>query len=260
MSYRYAFLSEDSFDEVYETFVAAFSDYAVDMSYLTRERLYNRAVKNGVDLRASVGAFDGEKMVGFTLVGLDEWDGKPAAFDIGTGITAPHRGAGVANGMFEHALPRLEERGVEKLVLEVLQAVMRGSTDASMEIGPADRDYALAFEADADWRPSWENSFASIRRTPDDVRVYRARYRGEEAGMMAYYPALGWILSLVIRRPYRRRGIATALVENLKNDIRGQASGVKALNVPQDEAGMASCLRSLGFLLYVRQYEMELAL
>ena len=65
--------------QLHGTFKDAFSDYLVDMTSLTEERLLARCIKNGVDWEASVGAFDAERMVGFTLIGI--------GFDVGSNLT-----------------------------------------------------------------------------------------------------------------------------------------------------------------------------
>ncbi len=100
-------LDRVSRQQIHRTFQEAFSDYAVDMSSLTEERLRVRCVKNGVDWDASVGAFDGDRMVGFTLIGIDDWQGSLGAFDAATGIVPDYRGQRLAAAMFEHALPGL---------------------------------------------------------------------------------------------------------------------------------------------------------
>ena len=64
-------LGRVSRQQLHQTFQEAFSDYAMDMSFVTEERLRIRYVKNGVDWDASVGAFDGDRMVGFTLIGIE---------------------------------------------------------------------------------------------------------------------------------------------------------------------------------------------
>ena len=81
MAYRYQFLSRDQFPQIHQTFLEAFAEYYVDTSGVTETMLYNRAVKNGVDFDVSVGAFDADRMVAMTRVGLDDWGGAPAAFD-----------------------------------------------------------------------------------------------------------------------------------------------------------------------------------
>ena len=107
MKLHYAHLSRRHYPQIFNTFVEAFADYAVSMNYLTRESLLSRWVKNAVDFTASVGAFDGERLVGFTMIRIDDWMGGPAAFDAGTGIVKGYRGFGVAPEMFELAVEGL---------------------------------------------------------------------------------------------------------------------------------------------------------
>jgi ribosomal protein S18 acetylase RimI-like enzyme len=289
MSYRYQFLSREQFPQIHGTFREAFADYYVDTSGMTETVLYNRAVKNGVDFEASVGAFEGDRMVAVTVVGLDQWKGAPAAFDIATGVVPGHRGKGVAGEMFEFASGRLRERGVARFVLEVIQenepaikayeaagfratrefdcfhwsryagaANNSGGMPPSFQIQPVSRDRLAEFETHVDWRPSWENSFASIRRIPDAVTVYGAFDGDACVGLLIYYPLIGWITTLVVKRNHRRRGVATALLEHCARERPGGKTIVKVVNVDHRDTGMLSLLKTVGFELLIRQYEMEL--
>jgi ribosomal protein S18 acetylase RimI-like enzyme len=288
MSHICRFLSRDSFGDVYGTFVEAFSDYAVDLSYMTESGLLNRALKNGIDFGSSVGVYDGERMVGYTLIGLDRWNGSPAAFDIGTGIIKSHRGRRLANEMFNFALPRLKEKGVRVFVLEVLRgnepAVRAYSktgftvvrefdcfeldvrqrrsgerANLAVEFRSVERERIAHYADSLDWQPSWENSFASIMRIPDEVWTFEASLEGRRAGLLVYYPALKWILSLVVERPFRRRGIGTAMLTYLISQLRTDVCCIRALNVDHADEGMIALLRRFGFNLYVTQFEMQLS-
>ena len=110
MSLEYSFLKEEQFPRIHRAFMEAFAEYYVDTSGMTETVLHNRAVKNGVDFGLSAGVFDGKDLVGFTLIGLDRWNEKSGAYDIATGIVPSHTGRGIAGGMFDFALPKLEER------------------------------------------------------------------------------------------------------------------------------------------------------
>lgn len=57
MVYQYMFLCRNSFSDVYQTFVEAFSNYAVDMSYMKEENFFNRDMKNRIDFETSVGIY-----------------------------------------------------------------------------------------------------------------------------------------------------------------------------------------------------------
>jgi ribosomal protein S18 acetylase RimI-like enzyme len=289
MSYQFRFLSQELFPRVHETFREAFADYYVDTSGITESILFNRVIKNGVDFETSVGAFDGERMVAVTIVGRDEWKGAPAAYDIGTGVVPGHRGKGLAGGMFDFALPRLRESGVKRFVLEVIQenepaikayeragfeiarefdcfkwpldtVVSRDLPGSPLEIRTAPRELLDDITRHVEWRPSWENSFSSLRRIPDRLCVYGAYDEGMLAGLLVYYPALNWINTLVVKREYRRRGVATALLVHFAHERPGDRTVVKFVNVDHSDRATLALLEKTGFELHVRQYEMELEL
>lgn len=126
--------------------------------------LRNRMIKNAVDLECSVGAFVDGELIGFSLTGIDVWQGAPAAFDAATGILPAHRGRGLARRMFEFGLPRLKERGVERFLLEVLQvnepaikAYRNTGFHVTREFDCFEMDVALVgVPADLSARPSLE--------------------------------------------------------------------------------------------------------
>jgi ribosomal protein S18 acetylase RimI-like enzyme len=287
------FLSKADLPDVYATFVEAFSDYAVDMRYNTEPGFAHRAVKNGVEFGASVGAYDGGRMVGFTLVGVDDWRGTRCAFDAMTGIVKSHRGQGIAGKMFDTMLPKLKAGGVKEFWLEVLQsnapaikAYQRtgfrtvrefdcfqarleainpgGRAAAAIEIQAVERADLPLYAGFLDWRPSWENSLAAIGRIPDEVLLLGARYAGERAGVLVYYPTLSWIMCLAVDRPYRRRGIASALLRALKLKLLERlgdgAPLVKIIGVEHADDGMLCFLTQAGFEAYTALYEMRMEL
>ena len=288
--YRYSFLTKEHYPRIYQTFKEAFADYYLDMSYLTEELLFNRAIKNGVEYESSVGVFDGDKMVGFTLVGIDYWENVLSAFDAGTGIIPGYRGKGIAKQMFEFSLPGLKKRGVNKFLLEVLQeneqavkayrktgfkitrefdcfeltlkdAILDMNTDNKipLEIQKVTKKHLEVFKEHVDWHPSWENSFSSIARIPDndEVVMYGAFIENKCVGLLVYYPFLNWIMSLVVKKAYRRKGIATRLIAHFINSFTYDQSNVKLVNVDRSDSGMLKFLEGIGFKVYTRQFEME---
>jgi len=103
-------LSQNDLPTVYKTYMTAFADYVRDVSQVTKTVFANRMIKNGIDFGTSVGAFDQGEMVGFTLVGLGDFDSCFAAFDAGTGIVKPYRGQGLAKAMFGFVEPALRAK------------------------------------------------------------------------------------------------------------------------------------------------------
>lgn len=289
MNIRCDFLRSGSFPAVHQTFVDAFADYAIDMSYMSEGSFLNRAIKNGLDLGSSVGAFAGERMVGFTLVGIDDWKGARAAFDIATGIIPSYRGRAIARTMFDFSLPGLREKGVERFVLEVLQenepairsyrktgfevvrefdcyqvspqsALFDKRLDLPIEIQPLDRQRLDELASCLDWQPSWENSFASLKRIPDELLLFGACHDGDLIGALGYYPALGWVTTIVVDRRYRRHGVGTKLLRGLVERLERAATLIKVVNIERGDVALGAFLQRVGFAVYARQYEMEMPL
>jgi ribosomal protein S18 acetylase RimI-like enzyme len=282
-------LKDEQFPLIHRAFLEAFSDYQVDMSQVTEEVLRNRCIKNAVELESSVGVFDGERVIGFTLVGIDSWKGVPAAFDAGSGIIKGFRGKGLAKQMFDFAVPNLKARGVKKFLLEVIQdneqaikAYKKSGFHVSREfdcfewdvtkaaldekpglpwsVETVGQDILPAFRESLDWEPSWENSFSAVGRIPDEVWLFGAVADAKPMGILVYYPLLNWIMTLAVKKAYRRKGVATSLLTHFLKHLKQskpERETVKLLNVDRSDAGMLAFLARRGFRLFISQYEME---
>ena len=269
---------------IFDAFMEAFADYQMDASGTTEEGLLLRAAKNAVDFEASVGAYDGGKLVGFTMIGIDTVDGTPTAFDAGTGIVPSFRKQGLAKAMFDHALPGLRDRGVARFLLEVLQGnepAIKAYTKSGFDIvrelrcriadvaelrslpeTPHVRVEAIGVAAyremasDADWTPSFENRFATVDAIPECVSMFGAFDGDACVGAIAYVESLHWMLPLVVRANARRRGVGRALVRHLAHRIPEGRERLAALNIDGADAGMQAFFDALGFAPLVDQYEM----
>jgi ribosomal protein S18 acetylase RimI-like enzyme len=283
---QYKHLTEDDFPEAHATMVEAFSDYQLDMSYMTSERSWLRNLKSGVHYDCSVAAYDGEKIVGVTFVGLDDWQGEKSAFDAGTGIIPGYRGQGIAKAMFEFTLPRLQERGVSIFLLEVLQPnkaaitvytktgfkptrkfacydLLQDSFSAAniaggaFEVRVIDKPKVQEFEALVDWQPSWEHSFAGMDRIADDL-VRLGAFSGDQCvGILVYYPLLQWIMCLVVMKDFRRQGVASSLLKALMEYLPEDVDTVKINNIDRSDKAMLAFFEKTGATLVIDQFEME---
>ena len=286
MPARYEYLTESDYPRAHATMVEAFADYQLDMSYMTSERSWLRNIKSGVHYDCSVGAYDGNRMVGLMFVGLDNWLGEKAAFDAATGIIPGYRGQGVAKAMFEFILPRLKERGVSRFLLEVLQPnkaaigaytktgfrptrefacydllpgsfVERSLADSTFEVRTIDKPSVQGFKQLADWQPSWENSFSAMERIPDEL-IRLGAFKGDRCvGMLVFYPLLQWIMSLVVSRDFRRQGVASTLLKALMADLPGGVDKVKINNIDHSDKAMRAFFEKAGADWVIDQFEME---
>lgn len=270
--------------QLHPAFLEAFADYAMDASGTTEERLLLRMRKNNVDYDASPGLYDGDRLIGFTLIGIDRWAGQITAYDAGTGIVPGFRKQGWARKMFDHALPALEERGVERFVLEVLQgnepaikAYRKSSFEiarelkcfvgeasglrvhdpsTSIDVRPIGRAALARLEPSADWLPSFENRFTAVDAIPEQVRIAGAFLDGICVGAIAYVEPLNWLLTLLVDRDHRRKGVGTMLVRHLASTLPEPLPRLTALNVDGSDAGAEAFFQSLGMSHLVDQYEM----
>lgn len=285
---EFRFLTKKDYPVLYRCFLDAFADYSLDLSYLTESSLKNRTIKNGIKLNRSVGMYAAGKMVGFTLLGEDMWQGVLTVFDIMTGIINEHRGKGAAQKMFDFAVPELVASGVRRFLLEVLQVNAQAvrayskagfsitrefdcyelhmedykpqAANRAVSIEKFSREILADFADEMDFMPSWENSFAAIKRIPDEVTVYGAEANGKKAGILVYYPALNWIMTLVTKKKFRRIGIATRLLEEFVKDYKNLSSSVKLINVEHTAVSFKEYLEHRGFRVYTTQFEMAMDL
>jgi ribosomal protein S18 acetylase RimI-like enzyme len=113
------------------------------------------------------------------------------------------------------------------------------------------------FRRELDWEPSWENSFASIQRIPEEVSILAAYTKTDCIGILVYCPMLNWIMCLLVRREHRRKGIATALLSHFVRDLPSDVSHIRLINVDHNDKGMRALVDKTGFEYLINQYEME---
>ena len=253
-----------SFETLTATFNDAFSDYDIPAKY-TVESLTNLAARRGYRPELSVGAFDGDRLVGFILNGLDG----DAAYNSGTGVVISHRRRGIARQMMEHAIRTLPAK---RYILEVIETNVRavalyrdlgfvetrklqcwtysapGKTRIT-EIANADLDEIASWW---DVAPSWQNSIAAIRRAREPHVVL-----GNEDGAAIVFPSNGDLPILAVKPSARRRGLGSRLLAAAAT--RANAP-LRILNIDEGDQRIAAFLDHSGASRTVRQLEMEIAL
>lgn len=105
--------------KITDCFNAAFADYVVKFQ-VTEEQLGQRWRAARVRYDLSFGAFAGDQLLGFFITGVDDWEGKRTAFNMGTGVIPAFRGQRLVKQMYEHAFPHFRKAGIEQCLLEVI--------------------------------------------------------------------------------------------------------------------------------------------
>lgn len=281
-------LSEDDFCQLYPTLIEAFSDYIIPMQpeIDALRRLY---LIEGVNLNYSFGAFDGDKMIGFTVNGVGEWHGKFTAYDAGTGIIPAYRRKGISRRMFEYILPFLSKRQVKQYLLEVI-VENKPAFELYKNLGfQIEREFAIfkreeiSFSGkpvpplieireieNPDWNllesfwtyyPSWQNSIDSMKRSSADEEI-RKKILGIffDKNLIGYgivFPKSGNIPQIAVAQNYRQRGFGNILLDALQSQTE---MPLKVHNIDEKARDVSAFLQANGFSVLTRQYEMLLKL
>ena len=273
----YRLLADADLIPLYNCFLAAFSDYLVDMQ-MSREQFEHRIARDGVRLEISAGAFDKEKMIGFYMNGADLWQGKQTAYDAGTGVIPDRRGEGVSKELFAFMVPRLKDAGIAQYLLEVLSendravalyrklgfvetrvlTVLRSneapkSFDASpgVSIRHVEKPDWTLFESFWDGYPSWQNSSAAVERVANERGILGAYMDGNCVGYGVVFRPSENLMQLAVSREHRRKGIGSRLLAALSPN-----EALKVNNIDENLTGTLAFFEANNFKIVLKQYEM----
>lgn len=274
----YRFLSSADSSSLFECFLAAFSDYEVDMR-ASREEFEQRLVRDGVRLEISAGAFDDGRMLGFYLNAFGEWQGKLTAYDAGTGVIPAYRRQGIAEELFKFMVPHLKGLAIEQYLLEVLTVNQRalalyrklGFVDIRRfaifrrsEPLPARTDESIRridkpewelFKTFWDSHPAWQNSIDDVERVANE-RVVVCAYVDEKCvGYgIAFAPWAG-LMQLAVAPAHRRKGIGSRILSVLQHEV-SETKSLKVNNIDEEFKGSLAFYEANGFKMVLEQYEM----
>ncbi|MCC8035259.1 MAG: GNAT family N-acetyltransferase [Rikenellaceae bacterium] len=273
-------LACEPFDSLFGAFASAFADYEMQ---LDKEGFAAMLRRRGFDPALSFAAFDGGRIVAFTLNGTGQFDGKYTAYDTGTGTLKVYRGRGLATRIFEHSIPYLREAGIGQYLLEVLQHNTRAVTlyrtlgfEVSREfhyfrqskdnvlnnvpdlpacrIETIDTHRISTLPDFGDFTPSWQNSSEAIARSPEDFTAFGVYEGTKLIGRGIFEPASGDITSLAVDAKHRRKGVGSLLFGKMLSRIANHS--IKIINTDTRCEGITAFLCSKNIFPAGKQYEM----
>lgn len=286
-AYTFAFLSAQDMPEVHQAFLDAFADYYVPIQ-LSKEQFDSKLEREGIAPPFCVGAYAGAKLVGFILTGLGEFNGKPTAYNAGTGVFPAHRGNGLTKKMYAYLMPKLLQSGVEQCLLEVIQentAALKSYKSIGLNITRAldcfrvrkedlllkaqmPEDMTITATIKPDWKaythlwdatPTWQNTAIALKCSPDEKVVLEARNSSNEiAGAAVFFPKSGAIAQIGVLPSYRGEGIGKALLQQIVNETNAPA--LMLINVDADAVAFKTFLKRRNFKRFLGQYEMVMLL
>ncbi|MDE6556777.1 MAG: GNAT family N-acetyltransferase [Duncaniella sp.] len=279
-------LENIGFDELFEGFSDAFSDYEI---HFDKSEVRSMLIRRGYTPELSFAAFEGGKIVAFTLNGIGMFDGILTAYDTGTGTAKDYRGLGLAGEIFRYSLPFLEQAGIRQYLLEVLQNNHKAITVyrrmhfdttrefdcfrqsisdidnlhndkecARLRLELIDTDTVRQAQSFCDFYPSWQNSMESIERGSTELTCIGAFSSDELAGFCVFDRKSGDLTQLAVRKEFRRQGVGSRLLEEVIRRVC--ADFVKVINVPSDNVTLPAFLKSKNIPLMNKQFEMVLDL
>lgn len=280
------FLNESYFEVLLEKFCEAFADYERPFE-LDLPRFRNHINLNAVDLERSVGCFDGDEVVGFSLNGFGKWNGKETVYDAGTGVIPCRRRRGASEGMFNFMVPVFRDAGAEQYLLEVITnntpavklyeklgfhierelVFMEAPADLDASTRPnVDVEIRTMTAADLgrlremwDARPSWQNSNDAIARSEPLKTIIGAFVDGDCAGYAVYSKGLGRIAQFVVDDRHRKKGVGSRLLTEMQAEMTPDYK-MQVINLDTVLTDTVRFFENRGFKQVLAQYEMILPL
>lgn len=276
------FLHEDYFQNLYDAFGLAFSDYVIPFA-LTEDQFRSHIHLTAVDLERTVGCLENGRLIGFSLNGFGDWEGHRTVYDAGTGVIPECRRRGVSEAMFRMMIASFKKAGMEQFLLEVittndgaiklyeklgfrkvrtlalLQRDVRGinlpknhSGIEVREIAEPDWNYLQSFW---DGTPSWQNSTEAVKRSLGIKRIFGAFLDKECLGYVVFSARSGRIAQGAVHKEHRRRGIGTELLQAVQNETADGFS-MQVINIDTSLTNAMTFFKNQGFYERLNQYEM----
>ncbi len=267
--------------EITSVFNASFADYFIPFN-LTEAQLAAKMRADKTDLELSVGVFEKGQLIGFVLHGFDSIQNEQVVYNGGTGVIPKKRGAGLTKQMYHFILPVLIEKGIDRLILEVIseniQAIKsykksgfrvkrqlvcyKGTVEIAnmntlleiVELQHYNWDLMTSFW---DVTPTWQNAIHIVNEIRDTTVSLGAFRNNQLVGYVIYNPASKRIQQLAVNKNCRRIGIGTALLSKL-TAVYGNKMSV--INVDKRSKETNRFFTSIGLEPHLEQLEMEFEL
>ncbi|MTI31919.1 GNAT family N-acetyltransferase [Xanthovirga aplysinae] len=280
------FLKKEDNSFMHAAFLEAFSDYVIPFK-LSKEQFIHRFVdKLTINFELSVGAFSGNKLVGFIFTAINNYQDKTTAYNGGTGVIHAFRGKNLTKRMYDFLTPELRKHKIEQYVLEVITSnerairayqncgfsvnkkfscfalresfQTRGISTKNLKLEKPDNfDWAL-YEEFRDISPSFLDCPPILRQNIAQEQII---YLKEQEKVLAYgifQPQTGRLSQIAVAKSQRRKGLGRRLIQEMF-----QLSIPKCLtisNIDSQAISVISFFEAMGFVNEIDQYEMTMVL
>lgn len=276
-SYQFIALDQVDLQHIVDVFNESFADYAVPFT-MSEAVLSEKLVTDRIRLDKSVGAVNDGKLIGFMLTGYDTMNGRPAAYNAGTGVIPAHRRRGISKKLYRELFQIFTADGIESVLLEVLStndkairlyrslgfeitrefSCVKGETGISNGESQVGVSVVQSFRWEDlakfwDYPPSWQN-WKSAVDSSSNVKTLQATFNGELKGYACFNPHSGRILQLAVDKNSRHQGIGRAMLRHIASECERELS---IINIDSRATDTLRFFNRAGMVEFARQFEMR---
>lgn len=271
-------LGNISQEQLLSCFNEAFSAYIIPLQ-LSPELFAWKLKSENYNPELSVGAFDGDKLVGFILHSSEAQYEQGRVYNGGTGVLEAYRGMQLTRKMYHYILPTLRAKGMHTALLEVIegnepahQSYLKAGFDTKRVLVALKGNLSIEkyndelivdqvvsnlynYKSLATTLASWQNAQHSLNRVADTLRIYTGTLHGEVLAYLVYNPFLKRVHQVAVAPAHRRKGIGSAMlyrVQAMQQDV------VSVINVDATDEASIAFLKSAGLAPSINLFEMEL--
>ena len=273
-------LGDISIGTLYKTYDEAFCDYPVNLGF-DEAKLQNCFDRRGCEGIHSYGAFEGDKLIGFTYNAVRELDGKLTAYDALTGVSIHHRRKGAGKGIMLASADHFKKMGIGSYLLEVIDtnegayALYKScgfeftrkfdcyslpekqdiDITHDVRIVTPDEDMWKKLVSFWDYTPSWQNNVDSVKAVMGSFIIAVAFENGEPVGYAACDKNSCSIAQIAVAKDKRRRGIGSSILAFIGKNT--PSKGMSIGNVDDRNTSLAAFLKHYGFKMTLVLHELE---
>ena len=262
----------------------AFSQYFVKINF-TPEMLSGKFLEEDFSPKHSVGAFDGETLVGVILHGYRIIDGEKWVYNMATGVRLSHRGQQLTKKMYQYAIPNLKKNGISNMQLEVIQGndrAIKVYKDVGFQehcsyacyklseekrgiesllfagkqsIGDIEKVDSAVVNSMLDIEPSWSNNMIAIQNNTTSLRNIGYLIDEKMIGYACLNANTGRIKLMAVHPDYRTQGIGKQILDYLKLNTEKPLS---VINIDEKGQDVLRFLENNGFAPTIKQFELRM--
>ena len=271
--------------QLIDVFNEAFKSYFVPVK-LTLDAFEQKRLAEQLDTELSIGAFHHEELVGFMLHGIRNVQGALHAYNGGTGVLPKYQGRGLAKKMYVHQLQLLASRKVKRVQLEVIienEPAIRAYQRSGFTIARTLNCYKghnkdiplkpgnweginIELLNDIPWQealhywnfqPTWQNQIKAVNLSAPFIRGIGLKNGGKLLAFGIINPEKGRIMQFAVHPSFRRQGLGHLLFKKM-----GELGNpnMSLLNIEANDVATNTFLKSIGFQIFIQQYEMHYTL